>query len=169
MNMPHPTEELLSRIMITLEEDLADYARLIELTKMLKENTNGEYQENASIENDPRFKQRDDRFHGLVIRAEKLQIMQDEFCRHLNIEAFSLKNLEEKISSIDFELLSKIMSQLSTSMAVLLELNAELKHILEPELEGTKLEIHRLQGGRRLRQAYEVQDVSEARFIDKKK
>lgn len=189
------TESLFKRIIDALEADLADYTHLIRLTERIRDQDKGtvllsanerqdtqdtepisltessEHQNAGTVPLSILIRERAATFATLQNRAEEVRGWGAEFCRGLGIKAFTLKDLDGRIPAQAYARLSQCLSGLQERMAMLQQLSADLKAMFEQELEGTKLELHRLQGRKRLRQAYygQGQEAPEARFIDKEK
>lgn len=88
----------------------------------------------------------------------------------LKERAFHTNELKSAIAEEEItDQLKYLARDVSDKMSEVLKLDEQIIPRLKMELESVKLELHRLQGAKRTKNAYENQGQREARFIDKTK
>lgn len=107
-------------------------------------------------------------YNRLRDRADKTVQIQALISRETGVP-FEVSGLGSYFSSECYKELQELNDVLRVKMNEVLSLDEEIIPRLKMELESVKLELHRLQGAKKTKNAYEYSGPKEARFIDKTK
>jgi hypothetical protein len=110
---------------------------------------------------------RDVLFKKLRGRSEKINELQKRIGVELGSTSFQVADLKPHLEETAYNELLFLIEALNTKMNEVLQLDDYIIPRLKMELEAVKLELHRIQGAKRTKNAYENQGQREARFIDK--
>lgn len=108
-------------------------------------------------------------FQKLKEEADRAAELQNQICLLIGCNSFTLNALKPNLSAKQFQEFSQLTKSLMKELKKVLELDKLIIPSIEKEMEGVKLELHRLQGAKKTKNAYENQGQREARFIDKTK
>lgn len=114
-------------------------------------------------------KDREEIFRRLKLRTERLTALQSEVRRETGGLPFDPTNLKSFLSESRYKELVFITENLKQIMNTVLEMDDQIIPRLKQELEAVKEELHRIQGAKKTRNAYQGGSQREARFIDKTK
>ena len=106
-------------------------------------------------------------FKLLRDRADKSVELKVLICSATEEETFEASRLKTYLKADQYEELIKLTESLEQVMAAILEMDQKIIQRLKEDLELVKSEIHRIEGVKKTRKAYERKSVREARFIDR--
>lgn len=181
---------LLQDLQVLYRENLLDYEELLEEMSNFKNKLedNGTFNSKndltekdespshlSSLKDEPNLEQelnkfsalRDVLFKRLWARSEKVKGLQQRISIELGVSFFQVADLRPYLEEAAYKDLLFLTENLNTKMKEVLQIDAYLIPRLKMELEAVKLELHRIQGARKTKNAYEHQGQPEARFIDK--
>jgi hypothetical protein len=111
---------------------------------------------------------RDQVFRRLRERASKVMKIQELISRETGIP-FAISSLRPYLAGALYQELSLLAETAGSKLKQILQMDEKIISSLKMELEAVKLELHRIQGAQKTKNAYGSQGNREARFIDKTK
>jgi len=183
-------DKLSQDLIQAYREDLIDYAELLDKIKEYKLFLE-KYSEVVAVDNyqkekgpsgirllekDTGFEEelkrfslfRQEIYNRLRDRADKTAQIQALISKETGVP-FEVSGLGSYFSSERYKELQELNDTLRVKMIEVLSLDEEIIPRLTMELESVKLELHRLQGAKKTKNAYGNSGPKEARFIDKSK
>lgn len=181
-------EEKLETILQNYRRDGEDYAELFEtMTKFQKtldltrpdsenpkafmEKTDGdkgkEYIDNLSAYR----RYREERVDEILKRSEESAQLCRELCRDYGLSQFNVETLRRsrKFAPARVTQLEEQLNHLTATMEKVIELDQKITEQLKMDYSSAKLQIQRLQGRQKVRNAYQSGPAAAAYFIDKNK
>lgn len=159
----NPHAELLLN---NYREDLNLYNKLLSQARTLGRNVESHgsiMQTELSLQ----WKERQKWFAELQQRDKENATFRERVCVELGMDEFKLELLEGKVPEDVYQSFSQVIGLLKETINELMVADRELVITLNMEVEATKLELHRVQGSKRMRNAYGAGQEPEARFVDK--
>jgi len=111
---------------------------------------------------------REEMYQRLRNRAEHTKKIQ-RLISDQTASAFEAAALQPYLGETLLKELADLTDRVKSKMSAVLEMDALIIPKLKMELESVKLELHRLQGAQKTKNAYQNSSSREARFIDKSK
>ena len=112
---------------------------------------------------------REKKFESLRQRADKGKYLLLQASSELGLDFCEITGFEPHLNENTYNKLILITNSLRNKMAEILEMDKNIIRKLTEELEKIRLEIHRMEGVKRTRNAYENKGSRDARFIDSTK
>lgn len=110
---------------------------------------------------------REELFQRLRERAEESLQIKVLICSATGEEPFQAFRLKPYLNTDRYKELINLTESLAQVMGSILEMDQRIIQRLKDDLELVKSEIHRIEGVKKTRKAYETKAVKEARFIDR--
>lgn len=108
-------------------------------------------------------------FKRLQERAHAATELQQMVCARTESLSFRASALKPYLQPALYKEITFVTESVNTKMTEVLKMDERIIPRIKMELEAVKLELHRLQGAKKMKNAYESQVQREARFIDKTK
>ena len=108
-------------------------------------------------------------FNRLKQRADRANDIQVRACSEIGEELFQLSKFKPFVEETLYNELSSLTEELRAEMAEILEMDKVILKKLQTELNVLRLEVHRIEGVKKTRTAYENKANTDALFIDRKK
>lgn len=112
---------------------------------------------------------RDEIFKRLQERAKTATELQKMVCAQTESPSFQASALKPYLQPVLYKEITFLTESVHTKMTEVLKMDERIIPRIKMELEAVKLELHRIQGAKKMKNAYESQVQREARFIDKTK
>lgn len=112
---------------------------------------------------------REKTFKTLQQSAKSEKNLQLQACRELGISSFEIASFKKHLSENVFNQISLVADSLKEKMAYILEMDNNILHKLNEQLDGLRSEIHRMEGVKKTRNAYENKPYRDALYIDRSK
>ncbi len=178
--------EIIRLLLDSYRLNLKDYEELeLKMQKfnaLLEQNEKNKKREKSPIQDwasklDESFEQsllefcsyREKIFNNLQQRADKEKSLQLQACSELGIDNFELESLKAYVSATLANELSHVTDLLNRKMAYILGIDNDILRKLTEQLEELRLEIHRIEGVKKTRNAYGNKPYKDAIYIDRSK
>lgn len=112
---------------------------------------------------------REETYRRLQERSLQAGEIQKAICSEAGLAKFQVSGLRPYLSAELDQELGRLTDEIKQKMNEILKIDNRLIPRLRMELEAVKLELHRLQGAQKTKNAYGSPGSKEARFIDKSK
>ncbi len=179
-------ERIITLLLESYRQDLEDYDELMlkmqEFNILLEENEKNKKKEKSPIQNlasrlDESFEQslqgfcgyREKTFKNLQQRADREKNIQLQACSEIGIDIFEIVSFDKYISENLSKELTFVIDSLRTKMAYILELDNDILQKLTEQLNELRLEIHRIEGVKKTRNAYGNKPYKDSLYIDRTK
>lgn len=179
-------EKIIILLLESYRQNLEDYdelkLKMQEFNILLKENEKNKKKEKSPIQDwasrvDERFERnllefcsyREDTFKTLQQRADREKNLQMQACSEIGIDAFEIGSLDTYVSETLSKELALVTDSLREKIAYILGMDNDILHKLTEQLEELRLEIHRIEGVKKTRNAYGNKPNRDALYIDHSK
>ena len=178
--------KIISLLIASYKQDLEEYSKLKlkmqELSNFLEQSPNNEKGEKSPIEdNESQLNEdfekkilefcsyREKTFEDLKQRTVKAKALQIQACSEAGVISFEIARFEPHLSKPIYRELVLTVKSFREKLAEILEMDKIILHTLAGELEKIRLEIYRIEGVKKTRNAYENKRYKDALFIDRTK